>query len=98
MKKSVMRFYSEFNDRMILRDYLALDRTILANKRTILAYFRTFIGLVASGTGMIKLVATPVITVIGYVFIILAFPLMITGIIEFLRVSRSLSRIVKTNE
>ncbi|HEX9972048.1 MAG TPA: DUF202 domain-containing protein, partial [bacterium] len=35
------RFYQEFSESdLILRDRLALDRTVLANERTLLAYVR----------------------------------------------------------
>lgn len=42
--------YARFakND-FILRDELAIDRTILANERTLLAYFRTSLALILSG-------------------------------------------------
>lgn len=40
---------------MILRDFLAADRTLLANERTLLAYIRTGISLIAVGISLIKL-------------------------------------------
>lgn len=42
---------------LILRDYLALDRTMLANERTLLSYLRTAIMLLISGITIIKLFA-----------------------------------------
>ncbi|MBF0209128.1 MAG: DUF202 domain-containing protein, partial [Oligoflexia bacterium] len=42
--------YSNFiGDQLILRDWLAIDRTILANKRTLLAYIRTSMAFFISG-------------------------------------------------
>lgn len=42
--------YDRFRgDDLILRDELAIDRTILANERTVLAYFRGAISLVIVG-------------------------------------------------
>lgn len=41
-------------EEMILRDWLALDRTILANKRTFLAYGRTAIALIALGIAFVR--------------------------------------------
>ncbi len=35
------RVYKFNKDEMILRDFLAVDRTLLANERTLLAYIRT---------------------------------------------------------
>lgn len=36
-------------DKLIIRDYLALDRTKLANSRTLLAYIRTAAAVFAAG-------------------------------------------------
>jgi len=48
--------YSKFNQsEMILRDYLAQDRTKLANERTFLAYLRTAITFSAAGGTLIKI-------------------------------------------
>ncbi|HOX07769.1 MAG TPA: DUF202 domain-containing protein [Planctomycetota bacterium] len=42
--------YAQFqNDELILRDELAIDRTLLANERTLLAYLRSAIGLLIAG-------------------------------------------------
>lgn len=60
---------TELRKDMILRDYLAMDRTVLANQRTLLAYFRTFIALIAAGSGMVNLFDPPGFIVLGWVFI-----------------------------
>ncbi len=42
--------YERFaGEELILRDYLAADRTVLANERTCLAYIRTALALVIAG-------------------------------------------------
>ena len=42
--------YSRFkNSTLILRDELAIDRTILANERTLLAYLRSAVSLLIAG-------------------------------------------------
>ena len=47
--------YDNFDaQEFILRDWLALDRTVLANERTFLAYGRTSLGLFLSGVTLIK--------------------------------------------
>lgn len=73
---------------MILRDYLAMDRTVLANQRTLLAYFRTFIGLVASGIGIIKLLEVVVFNIIGWVFIGVAPFVLAMGIYQYKKFQR----------
>lgn len=95
MKRTGTRYYMEFSDEMILRDYLAFDRTVLANNRTLLAYARTFLGLIAGGIGMVKLVADEITKIIGYAFIFCAIPIMIIGIVEFIRMKRFLSELIK---
>ena len=49
---------------MILRDYLATDRTHLANERTFLAYIRTCVGLFATGAALINFVENNVLIVL----------------------------------
>ncbi|MDF3129315.1 DUF202 domain-containing protein [Kiritimatiellaeota bacterium B1221] len=42
--------YSQYSRKdMILRDELAVDRTLLANERTLLAYLRSAVALIISG-------------------------------------------------
>ncbi len=74
--------YSRFSeDELILRDELAVDRTLLANERTLLAYLRSAIALMIAGatmmhfaehgwyyaTGVISLPAGVLIGIIGVV-------------------------------
>lgn len=97
MMSTDTKTYQKFCDEMILRDFLALDRTILANKRTFLAYVRTAIGLLASGIGMIKLVSDGIINILGFVFITAALPVLIVGAIEFVKMQKTLRVIGKTD-
>ena len=51
--------YSKFSDDdLILRDELAIDRTLLANERTLLAYLRSGVALAlgSEGAGLSRLV------------------------------------------
>jgi putative membrane protein len=46
--------YADFErEEMILRDFLAADRTMLANERTFLSYTRTALAFVIGGASMI---------------------------------------------
>ncbi len=46
--------YSDFQqEEMILRDFLAADRTMLANERTFLSYTRTALAFVIGGASLI---------------------------------------------
>ncbi len=88
-------YYKEFNDNMIIRDYLALDRTILANRRTLLAYVRTSIGLFAGGIGLVELLDSGITMAIGYISIAISVPVLVAGIIEFTKTKNSLASILK---
>lgn len=70
--------YQQFKrEEMILRDWLALDRTVFANKRTFLAYGRTAIALFALGIAFVKLIHHTFFEISGFV-------LMGAGIVVFL--------------
>ena len=94
----MLKNYSVFNDEMILRDYLALDRTVLANERTFLSYLRTFIGTFSAGIAMVHLLDTRFTNIIGYIFIILSPVFIIIGIIRFIRISKKLKTIDDSND
>lgn len=53
-------FYEKYRDPMILRDQLAMDRTILSNERTFLAYTWTALSIVVVGASFIKFLETRV--------------------------------------
>ena len=78
---------------MILRDHLALDRTILANERTLLAYLRTFIGAFSAGIAMVKIIDTPLAIFIGYIFAAVSPLFVVLGVVRYIQVSRKLKTI-----
>jgi putative membrane protein len=78
---------------MILRDYLALDRTVLANERTLLAYLRTFIGTFSAGLAMVKLLDTSLTTIIGYVFAAVSPLFIVLGAVRYIQTGRKLKTI-----
>jgi putative membrane protein len=90
--------YEKFCEEMILRDFLALDRTILANKRTLLAYLRTSNGLLASGIGMVKLVTDGIINILGFILIVGALPVLIIGTTEYIKMQKTLHVVGKTDK
>ncbi len=51
--------YARFNpDKLVLRDELAIDRTLLANERTLLAYLRFGVALLLAGASMMHFSST----------------------------------------
>lgn len=71
-------------EQIILRDYLAIDRTVLANERTFLAYVRTTLALLAAGASFIQFFQLLWLEVIGYLLIVSAVVLLTIGIKRFL--------------
>lgn len=77
--------YEQFKrEEMILRDWLALDRTVLANKRTFLAYGRTSIALFALGIAFVKLIHHQFFEISGFVLMSLGIVVFFIGLREFL--------------
>jgi putative membrane protein len=54
----------------ILRDYLAIDRTILANETSFMSYVRTALTLIAAGATVIKFFDNPAMQILGWAFVI----------------------------
>ena len=67
----------------ILRDWLALDRTVLANERTFLAYGRTSLGLFLAGVTLIKVFKSDFAIGTGWVFVFAAIATFIYGFRRF---------------
>ncbi|MBI1422353.1 MAG: DUF202 domain-containing protein [Gammaproteobacteria bacterium] len=77
--------YSQFKrEEMILRDWLALDRTVFANKRTFLAYGRTAMALFALGIAFVKLIHHQFFEIAGFVLMALGIVVFIIGAREYL--------------
>jgi putative membrane protein len=64
------QLYADFRpEELILRDHLAVDRTILANERTFLAYIRTALYLIAAGVSFIKFFEDVAVIAVGWLFV-----------------------------
>ena len=58
--------YQRFNpEDLILRDELAIDRTLLANERTFLAYLRSGIALILAGVSFIQFAQADWFKIVG---------------------------------
>jgi putative membrane protein len=84
---------SNNKSKLILRDWLAIDRTKLANERTFLAYFRSFIVIVSSGVAIIKIEFLEEIQNLGWLFVILGPILLIIGVIRFFYVKKHIKKL-----
>ena len=70
---------------MILRDHLALDRTILANERTLLAYVRTALAFLITGMGLLKFFEGAGVHVLAWVSIALSGVMLFWGVRRYWR-------------
>jgi putative membrane protein len=86
--------YSKIDpDKMILRDHLAYDRTVLANERTLLSWFSAAIALLAAGGTLIKLFpGEPGMVRLGFISLAVGVVSVIVGALRFLAVRKRLSR------
>lgn len=85
--------YKKFDSsKLILRDELALDRTILANERTMLAYARTVLGLALAAGTIFKLFPDSVdMMIIAGLCALAAVAFGVIGAARFLRMHRELT-------
>ena len=75
---------------LILRDQLAIDRTVLANERTFLAYCRTSLALAITGAGAIKFLEGALADIAGWGFIILGIVVAVMGAWRSLTTARNI--------
>jgi putative membrane protein len=75
---------SETEEKPILRDFLALERTKLANERTFLAYVRTSLYFLLGGFAFINLEGFENAIYLGYVAVGISILLIFTGTIKFI--------------
>lgn len=76
------------NDKLITRDWLAIERTRLANERTFLAYFRTFIVFLGGGISLLEMDVFAEIKYLGFILLILAPVILLIGAFRLIRVRR----------
>jgi len=82
-------------EEMILRDWLALDRTVLANKRTFLAYGRTAIALVVLGLAFVRLIHHEFFEIAGFVLMSLGIVIFFVGTREYVTTGARLRMLLK---
>ncbi len=61
--------YIKDHKSMILRDYLAIDRTVLTNETAFMSYVRTSLALIAAGVSLVKFFNEPMMHILGWAFV-----------------------------
>ena len=77
---------------LIVRDYLARQRTYLANDRTLLSFIRTSLYFLVSGTALMEVYALDHVRNLGWVAFTLSLGTLILGIYSFIKVKKRLKK------
>jgi putative membrane protein len=77
---------------LIVRDYLARQRTYLANDRTLLSFIRTSLYFLVSGTALMEVNALEHVKELAWVAFALSLATLILGIYSFFKVKRRLKK------
>ncbi len=95
-----MSHYSNLeHDKLIVRDFLAKDRTELANERTLLSYARTGIMVFATGVTLVKLFSDDILLVmIGHALYPVSIIVFILGVLRFRKVKKDLAAFYKNRD
>lgn len=95
--KDLIRFGYQFRNKeeIILRDFLALERTRLANERTFISYIRTSLFFLTGGLTLFQLEGVQHLHWLGYTAMAVSVVLLVTGIVRFLRLSAKLQSYYK---
>ena len=81
-------------EEMILRDYLASDRTSLANERTLLSYIRTALAFMISGASALHFLSGLATDVLGGILIAAGVVTLIVGAWRYVWYSRRIAAIL----
>lgn len=100
MKKNAPQSpYERFqNVSLILRDELAIDRTILSNERTLLAYLRSSLSLILVGVTFLHLVSEGFLFYLGLTIIPLGLAVGIFGVLRYRNMGREITKVRRTFE
>jgi putative membrane protein len=91
--------YSKYcADNLILRDELAIDRTLLANERTLLSYLRFAVALIIAGVSIIHFSNEGWFWMLGLICIPTGIITGIIGVARYRRMHRSILRIRTQSE
>ncbi len=99
-KIKLLRFGRDFNpdEKIILRDYLAIERTRLANERTLLSYIRSSLYLLLGSIGFFQLKDFPNFRYLALVSLVFSVIFILVGIFRFRLLKKSLKRLYYMSE
>ncbi|MFL0352839.1 DUF202 domain-containing protein [Xanthomarina sp. GH4-25] len=101
-KLKLLRFGRDFkpDEEVILRDYLAIERTRLANERTLLSYIRSSLYLLLGGIAFFQLKDFPFpnFRFLGLLSLVFSALFFIIGLYRFILLKKSLKRLFYMSE
>ena len=84
--------YSQFDAaELILRDQLAIDRTLLANERTLLSYLRSGVALFIAGISIIHFSHEGWFTAMGFICLPFGIATVLFGVLRFRKMDKAIS-------
>jgi putative membrane protein len=83
---------------LILRDYLAIDRTLLANESSLLAYIRTSLTMLVAGVTLPHVFPSSSMTALGWSLVLSAGALILIGIHRYNANAKVLTDIVSRGQ
>lgn len=86
------------NEKIILRDFLALERTTLANERTLFSYIRTSLYLILGGIAFVQLESFRSIQWLGYLSFVLSLVLIIYGFVRYVQLRQKLGKLYNDDQ
>ena len=99
-KMKLLRFGRDFkpDEEVILRDYLAIERTRLANERTLLSYIKSSLYLLLGGITFLQLKNFPNFKYLGISALVFSAIFLVIGIYRFVLLKKSLKRLFYMTE
>ncbi|MBR9844631.1 MAG: DUF202 domain-containing protein [Algicola sp.] len=96
----LLRFGRDFNpdEQVILRDYLAIERTRLANERTLLSYIRSSLYLLLGGIAFFQLKEFSNFKYLAMLSLVFSVVFFVIGIYRFTLLKKSLKRVYYKSE
>ena len=95
MQESTNKFKDED---LILRDYLAIERTRLANVRTLFAYIRTSLYLLTAGIGILQIDSISQLNGLAWVCIIAGIILFVFGFVHYSKIKKQLKCYIEKSQ
>ena len=99
-RKGLLSFGRDFNPgpKVILRDYLAIERTRLANERTLLSYVRSSLYLLLGSIGFYQLKEFSNFEYLALTALVFCVVFFVIGVYRFMLLKMSLKRLYYDSE